>query len=126
MANILVVDDVQQITASLRRTLSAAGHEVTVANTVDDALAAMSQGPHDLVITDLFIPDRDGLEFIKEVRARYPSVKILAISGGVGRFPADPYLKMSEFSGAQRTLTKPFEQAVLLKSVSELLAASTP
>ena len=75
------------------------------------------------VITDIFIPDQDGLAFIKEARTRYPALKILAISGGLGRFPADPYLAMAQYSGAQRTLPKPFEPAALLKSVTELLSS---
>jgi CheY-like chemotaxis protein len=123
MAKVLVLDDFQQITTLLHRILGEAGHEVTVASTVKDALAAMGERPTDLVITDIFIPDRDGLDFIKEIRALYPGIKILAISGGVGRFPAGPYLTMAQYSGAQRTLTKPFEPAALLKSVSELLSS---
>lgn len=123
MASILVLDDFQQITALIHRILGDAGHDVTVASTMKDALTAMSKGPTDLVITDIFIPEHDGLEFIKEVRARYPAIKILAISGGAGRFPAGPYLTMAEFSGAQSTLTKPFEPAALLASVSELLSS---
>jgi len=123
MANILVLDDFQQITTLLHRILGAAGHEVTIASTVDDALASMSERPTDLVITDIFMPDRDGLDFIKNLRAQYPAIKILAISGGAGRFPAGPYLTMAQYSGAQLTLAKPFEPAALLKSVSELLSS---
>ena len=123
MASILVLDDFQQITTLLQRILGEAGHEVIVAGTVQDALVAMSERPTDLVITDIFMPDRDGLDFIKDIRARYPAVRILAISGGVGRFPAGPYLTMAQYSGAERTLTKPFEPAALLKSVSELLSS---
>jgi len=123
MASILVLDDFQQITTLLQRILGEAGHEVIVASTVQDALVAMSERPTDLVITDIFMPDRDGLDFIKDIRARYPAVRILAISGGVGRFPAGPYLTMAQYSGAERTLTKPFEPAALLKSVSELLSS---
>lgn len=123
MASILVLDDFQQVTALLHRVLGEAGHEVTVASTVAEALATLSKVPTDLVITDIFIPDQDGLAFIKEVRARYPAMKILAISGGLGRFPADSYLVMAQYSGAQRTLPKPFEPAELLQSVSELLSS---
>jgi len=123
MASILVLDDFQQMTSLLHRILGEAGHEVTVANTVNEALAALSERPADLVITDIFIPDQDGLAFIKDVRALYPAIKILAISGGLGRFPADPYLVMAQYSGAQLTLPKPFEPAALLKSVSELLSS---
>ena len=123
MARILVLDDVEQITDLLHRILGEAGHEVAVASTVTDALATLSEGPMDLVITDIFIPDRDGREFIKEVRAQYPAVKILAISGGTGRLPADPYLTMSQISGAQRTLAKPFEPAALLRAVFEILSS---
>ncbi|HKW50743.1 MAG TPA: response regulator [Candidatus Eisenbacteria bacterium] len=123
MARILVLDDFQQMTSLLQRILGEAGHQVTVANTVSEALAALGKSCTDLVVTDIFIPDQDGLAFIKELRALYPTIKILAISGGVGRFPADPYLLMAKYSGAQLTLPKPFEPAALLKSVSELLCS---
>jgi CheY-like chemotaxis protein len=122
MANILVLDDVQEITVLLQRILESAGHEVAVACSVKDALDVLSKGPTDLVITDIFMPDRDGLEFIKDIRARYPSIKILVISGGGKNFPAQPFLTLAQHSGAQQTLMKPFGPAALRQAVSELLS----
>jgi CheY-like chemotaxis protein len=99
------------------------GYRVAVAHTAVEALNAIGQEPPDLVITDIFMPDRDGLEFIKDVRARYPAIKILAISGGAEHFPAEPFLTLAQYSSAQRTLMKPFEPAALLQVVSELLSS---
>ena len=120
-ARVLVLDDDLQITSLLQTILEHEGYAVTVTGTVAEALAAIRREPPDLLITDIFMPDRDGLEFIKEVRVAYPKIMILAISGGTERFPVDPYLTLAQHSGAQRTLTKPFEPAALLRAVSELV-----
>ena len=121
LASVLVLDDDQQVTSLVQAILEHEGHTVTATSTAAEALAAIGREPPDLVITDIFMPDRDGLEFIKEVRLKYPEIRILAISGGGERFTADPYLTLAHHTGAQRTLTKPFEPAALLQAVSDLL-----
>ena len=121
--SVLVLDDEEQVTLLLRSILEHEGYRVAVARTAVDALNAIGQEPPDLVITDIFMPDQDGLEFIKDVRARYPAIKILAISGGAQHFPADPFLALAHYSGAQQTLMKPFEPAALLQAVSALLSS---
>ncbi len=74
----------------------------------------------DLIITDLIMPDKEGLETIMELRRDFPEVKIIAISGG-RRVGPDEYLYMAKIMGAHLTLLKPFEQEELLPAVQELL-----
>jgi YesN/AraC family two-component response regulator len=76
--------------------------------------------PHDLVITDLIMPEREGLETIRDLRRYNPAVKIIAISGG-GSLPVNNYLRMAECLGAQRVLNKPFRVEDILTAVRELL-----
>jgi CheY-like chemotaxis protein len=118
---VLVLDDDKQVTLLLRSILEHNGYDVLVASTANEALESIREYLPDLVITDVFMPDKDGLEFINEVRARHPELKILAISGG-SRFTPEPYLAAAKCAGAQRTLAKPFDPADLLQAVNELLA----
>jgi YesN/AraC family two-component response regulator len=74
----------------------------------------------DLVITDIIMPDQEGIETIMELRRDFPEVKIIAISGG-GRVRPDEYLHMAKTMGAHLTLLKPFEQQELLSAVQKLL-----
>jgi YesN/AraC family two-component response regulator len=74
----------------------------------------------DLVITDLSMPEKDGIETIRELRRDFPDVKIIAISGG-GRAGADGYLSVAKTIGANRTLSKPFDLKKLLDAVAELI-----
>ncbi len=120
-ARVLVLDDDKQVTLLLRSILEHNGYEVVAASTAEEALGSIRQYPPDVVITDVFMPGKDGLEFIKEARARHPELKFLAISGG-SRFTPEPYLAAAKYAGAQRTLAKPFEAADLLRAVNELLA----
>jgi CheY-like chemotaxis protein len=123
MARILVLDDVPEIVAGLHRILVPAGHDVVAASTAKDALNILSKRPADLVIMDIFMPDRDGLELITDLRDGYPGVKILAISGGSQRFPPGQFLTVARHFGADSTLMKPFTPAALLEAVSALLSS---
>ncbi len=74
----------------------------------------------DLVITDIIMPEKEGLETILELKKNAPEVKIIAISGG-GRSLPDDYLRTAEYFGADKTLTKPFSKSELLQSIAEVL-----
>ena len=123
MATILLVDDDDGVRAVLHKTLVAAGYEVEDAVNGDLALAAYRRQPRDLVITDLVMPEKDGLETITALRQLNPAVKIIAISGG-GRTPGlgQLYLETAQAIGAGRVLAKPFTSAALLTAVSAVLA----
>lgn len=121
MARILVIDDEDQIRALLRRVLEKQGHEVLEAEHGAIALEVAEEGPLDLVITDIMMPEKDGLEVISALRRDTPDLKILAISGGgVLRSKA---LHIANLLGAYGTLQKPFAIEALISKVNEALAA---
>ena len=123
MATILLVDDDEGVRDILHKTLVNAGHEVEDAVNGSVAVAAYRRQPRDLVITDLVMPEKDGLETIMELRRLNPAVRIIAMSGG-GRTLGlgQLYLESARSFGASRILAKPFTSAALLKAVSEALA----
>jgi two-component system, chemotaxis family, chemotaxis protein CheY len=123
MATILLVEDDEAVRNILHKTLVAAGHDVEDAANGDLAVAAFRRQPRDLVITDLVMPEKDGLETIMELRRLNPTTKIIAISGG-GRTLGlgQLYLDTARTFGAGRILAKPFTSTALLTAVSEVLA----
>jgi len=120
MVRILIIDDDPQILNMLGQTLEREGHKVVDAPNGKEGLKLYRENPTDLVITDLIMPEKDGIETIMELRRDFPDVKIIAISGG-GHIDAELYLSMARRLGVQRTFAKPIERAELLKSVRELL-----
>jgi DNA-binding response OmpR family regulator len=120
MANILVIDDDPQIGRLLEKVLGRAGHEVAIALNGKDGQQIFREGNFDLLITDLIMPEKEGLETIMELRREFPETKIIAMSGG-GRIGPDSYLKMANTLGAEKTLTKPFGREDLLSAVSALI-----
>ena len=101
--------------------LSDAGYTVTTASGGVEALKLIHNNPFDLVITDLIMPDKEGLEIIMALCRHTPRPKIIAMSGG-GRIDAKEYLAPARLLGAQRTLAKPFSNAELLEAVAQVLA----
>lgn len=116
VVRILVADDDEQYRALIRRTLERAGHTVVA---VADGLAVMGaiDAPGlELVVLDLIMPGKEGLETIMEVRRLRPDLRVIAISGGGRGRPGD-YLKAARLLGAARTLEKPFAVKALLDAV---------
>ena len=122
MARILVVDDDPDIRDMLRRMLETAGYEVLDAPDGEEALTLTEMSHPDAIITDVLMPEKDGLETILELRRSAPDVKIIAISGG-DRVPADNYLRTARRLGAQHTFSKPFRCKDLLNAVEALVPA---
>ena len=124
MARILLIDDEATVRATLRDMLEEAGHEVLEAGDGDEGLAVLDANTADAVITDLIMPQKEGIETIREVRARFPTMKILAISGGsAGHMD---YLEFAQKLGADKVLSKPLDFDELAQTVSALLAAPAP
>jgi DNA-binding response OmpR family regulator len=121
MIRILLIDDDESFRKMLRMTLQRANYEVVEACNGKEALTLFDSQPTDLVITDLIMPDKEGLETIGELRQSRPDLKIIAMSGG-GRINAMDYLKIAQRIGANRTLAKPFSHAELLRAIEELTA----
>ncbi len=120
MARILVVDDDHDICEVLEMGLTHAGHEVRIAADGASALRLARAEPFDLIITDIFMPGKEGIETIMEIRRDFPAVKVVAMSGG-GRTGDLHYLRDAVALGAVRTLRKPFGRAELLDAVRAAL-----
>ncbi|MBI2423298.1 MAG: response regulator [Candidatus Hydrogenedentes bacterium] len=121
MANILIVDDSAALREVLREVLSDAGHDVGEAGNGLVAERMCKQKGYDLVITDIFMPEKEGMATIRDLRKSHPKLKILAISGGDSVTEPDTFMNLALRYGADGILSKPFEHAVLLKEVGRLL-----
>lgn len=120
ITRILVIDDEAPLLVMVKQMLEKAGYTTTAVNDGEAGLKFVSQNPIDLVITDIFMPDKDGLGTILELRAQFPHIKIIAISGGSRRGP--DYLLIAKKLGAQHVLAKPFERQELLDVVAGVLS----
>ncbi len=121
MQHVLLIEDDDSIRKLFRVMLERDGYRVTdVANGLL-GLEAHAQDPADLIITDMFMPEKEGIETIMEVRKNDADVKIIAISGGGTQGSLD-YLTIAKALGAARTLPKPVTREQLLTSVREVLA----
>lgn len=121
MARILVVDDETGIIAVLKEMLLKLGYEVLTASSGTEALEKLSVGGVDMVVTDIVMPDVDGLELISNIQAVYPKLKVIAISGGGAQEGPETYLRDAKELGATRCLTKPFMLKELAAMVQDLL-----
>ncbi len=121
MARILVIDDDAAVLATVRRILERAGHEVRSAGDGAAGMRLFEESPADLVVTDLYMPEKEGIETIQELRELYPDVRILAVSGG-GVGGAGGSLEDARLFGADETLEKPFSADALRKAVERVLA----
>lgn len=117
---VLVVDDDPEMRDAVARILGDAGYDVEQAADGDAAIEAQRSRPADVLITDVFMPSRDGLETIQFFHARYPAVPIIAMTGGSPTGRIDEYLRVAKVAGACCTLRKPFAAQALLDSVSAL------
>ena len=121
MVRILLVDDDDLSRGAVHRMLERGGYSVYSTGQGSQAILRYKTDPSDLVITDLIMPETDGLEIIQELRRVDPAVKILAISGG-GRVDADEYLSVALKFGAIEVLPKPFTGQELKQAVERALA----
>ena len=119
MARILIIDDDAQVLAMLKQTLEREGYEVVDAPDGKVGIKLYQEDPADLIITDIIMPEKEGIEMIMELKRDFPDVKIIAISGG-GRIDPGEYLHMSEKFGVKRTFAKPVERKELLAAVQLL------
>ncbi len=119
VCSILVVDDEPGLRDIVTMVLRTAGHRVTPAENGVQASAALTKEAFDVVITDVIMPERDGMQIISEVRRRYPGIKIVAMSGG-GHLPREQYLKIAKGLGAHAVLEKPFANTELLAALEKL------
>jgi CheY-like chemotaxis protein len=120
LPRILLVDDDEMSRQAVQRMLERAGHAVESTGNGREAIDRFAAGEVDLLITDLIMPEMDGLEIIQEVRRKDPGARILAISGG-GRVQAEEYLSVARKFGAVEVLPKPFASQDLKAAVDRAL-----
>jgi DNA-binding response OmpR family regulator len=119
-ARILVIEDDEPIRVMLRQLLEGEGYTVTTAANGKVAFETIRREDFHLVITDILMPEKEGIETIFELRRDFPELKVIAISGG-GRFEPQTYLELAGKIGADRTISKPFSPSLMLSVIGELL-----
>lgn len=105
----------------MTRVLTTKGHRVTAAANGNEASHAVAKDTFDIVITDLIMPEKDGIQVINELRRKYPQVRIIAMSGG-GHVPRDQYLRIAKGLGAHSLLEKPFSNEDLVAAIEKAQA----
>lgn len=124
MARILIIDDDAHLRSALAAGLEAAGHIVEQAEDGRAGTAHFRAEPADLVITDLVMPNQEGIETILTLRREFPDVRIIAMSGSARNSAL--YLELARTLGAARVLEKPFTRDRLLQAVADALATPGP
>jgi CheY-like chemotaxis protein len=117
---ILVIDDEADVRRTVRRMLVAHGYEVEEAADGDTGIARYRERPADVVLTDILMPGKEGLETVRDLRTMDPEARIIVMSGA-GAGPGG-YLNVALRFGAQRVLLKPFSMSELITAVNEVLA----
>lgn len=120
MAKILIIDDEPAIAAMLKKMVEKAGHSCMISFNGVDGLAIFDSFEPEILITDIIMPEKEGLEIILELRKRNPELKIIAISGG-GRFNYEGYLNSAKHFGANAIFPKPLDLKLLMNKITELL-----
>lgn len=121
--SILIVDDEAELCDVMHEVLTARGYAVERAADGVEASKAISHQTFDLVITDLIMPEKDGIQLMNEVRRKYPDVRVVAMSGG-GHVAREQYLRIARGLGAHAVLEKPFSNQALVDLVEQVLPLS--
>ena len=119
MADILLIDDDEGFRTMLCRLLTRSGHTVTACEDGRKGVDLFRRNPGFLVITDLIMPEQEGIETIIQLRKEFPDVRIIAMSGG-GRVTPEIYLESAANLGASRIFTKPLDTEEFMLAIREL------
>lgn len=117
---ILIIEDDASVRNVLNTILKKQGFNVFVAENGKEGAEIFAENSPDLVVTDIIMPEQDGIGFIMNAKQKQPDLKIIAISGG-GRITASDHLKVAKGLGANVTLTKPFDPKELIDEIKKLL-----
>jgi len=117
MTKVLIVDDDEMVRLTVRTVLERAGYEIAEACDGNDGRRALQHKDFDLIITDIIMPDCEGIEFIRGALQSKPERRIVAMSGG-GRIRNTEFLDLAKKCGAKAVLPKPFEPAELMSAVT--------
>jgi len=128
MARILVIDDDDLVRNTVQVMLETDGHEAVLAVDGEDGIRQFQRQPFDLVLCDVFMPQKEGLATVREIRQTSPDIPIISMTGSapdsVAGGPDPDFLRMSSALGATRTLAKPFRPRELLALVKECLGTT--
>ena len=113
----LVVDDVMTVRESLAIALESAGFAVTGAANGREALEALDRQEFDVLVTDMWMPEMDGLRLLKEIRGRKPAMRIFGVTGGGPRLTIEAMTSLAEVWGAEKVFLKPFDDDELIAAV---------
>lgn len=117
---VCVIDDDEHVRGTLAEILRRSGYGVLLASDGDKGLKIVERSGPAIVVTDIVMPNREGIETIREIRRRFPEVRILAISGGGSKSASTDFLELAYALGADDVLAKPFRTAELLHKMSKL------
>ena len=120
MAKILLAEDEQNLQNMLQTILTEAGHTITAVEDGQAALKILEEERYDILITDIIMPKLGGIELMREIREKYPEIKLVAISGGGNYIRAGGYLQVAQLIGATCTLRKPFTPKELFDAIREV------
>ena len=123
MKKILVIDDNPIVLETLARVLEYEGYQIVTASDGERGISVYETEQPDLVITDIIMPEKEGIETIRALLRLNPNAKVIAISGG-GRLRNIDFLQMARRVGACETLAKPFDPDELVQTANRLVAAA--
>ena len=121
MAYILVMEDERIIQTIIRRYLEREGHEVVIAGDGEEGIKLYNERPADLVLTDIIMPKKEGIETIRDLKKISPDVKIIAMSGG-GKIDSEDYLDLAAKFGVKATFIKGSDWSMLGPLVEKILS----
>ena len=119
-AHVLIVDDDELVRMTAREVFERVGLRVSVATNGIDAISELGKEPADLVILDVLMPEKEGIETLIQIKREYPNAKVMVISSG-GRKQIEDFLIIAQRFGADAVLKKPIKPSVLLSHASQLL-----
>ncbi|MCC6913731.1 MAG: response regulator [Rhodospirillaceae bacterium] len=122
MAHILLVEDSPEVSLSVREILAAAGHTVEDAASGKEALVRLKNSRFDAIVSDIWMPEMDGIALLKEIRGAGNNIPVVVISGGAPNAPLTYTAPLAATFGANVVVYKPFERAELLKAIDTVLS----
>ncbi len=122
MAHILLVEDSSEVSLSVREILASSGHTVEDAASGKEALKKLKASRFDAIVSDIWMPEMDGIALLKEIRGAGNEIPVVVISGGAPNAPLTYTAPLAATFGANMVVYKPFERAELLKAVDNVLS----
>ncbi|KQT54491.1 hypothetical protein ASG43_02545 [Aureimonas sp. Leaf454] len=111
------MDDILMVRESLSIALESAGFSVAVASNGREALERLAEEPFDVLVTDMWMPEVDGLKLLKEIRGRFPGMRVFGVTGGGPRLTIEAMTSLAEIWGAEKVFLKPFDEDELVAAI---------